>query len=320
MTVNAEKKRDWTISSQEPQRCGEGSETRISNLVMNSIPVHMQEENSSSAGQLVRCSVCGNSMKSITNSHLKKHGMTCEDYRIKFPGSSMGDFSRFDAWRSSEENRLNMKKANELVYSTPEIREKRKERLKDRMKTSEYRKTLSDSMKRYAQTPEGKMRLSNKPTTARMRLSNFQRWVEDFGIEEAVKRQLDWQSKNIIPSSSKDTKPELLLADMLRISGLSFIKQFPLPRIYCDFYLPEHNLIIEVDGDYWHANPDRFSQDDKIGPKKVSAHLIWANDLKREEKIKSHGYKVMRIWASSLKTKTAQQLVEDIVQHCEKSQ
>lgn len=280
----------------------------------------MQEENSSSAGQLVQCKVCSRTMKSITNSHLKKHGMSCDDYRNMFPGSSMGDFSRFDKWRSSEENKQNMQSANKLVYSNLEIREKRKRNLEAVMKTDAYKTSLSQSMKKYAQSDAGKRHHANKPVTARMKMSNFQRWVEDFGMDEAIKRQMEWQRKNVLPSASRDTKPELQLAELLRISGIKFVKQMSLPRIYCDFYLPEYNLIVEVDGDYWHANPDHFSPDDLIGPKKKSARQIWENDRKKEDRIRSHGYKVMRIWASSLKSKTSQQLVEDIVRHCEKSQ
>lgn len=188
------------------------------------------------------------------------------------------------------------------------------------MKTEAYKKSLSIAMKKYAQTPEGRQQLRNKHIAAKMKMSNFQRWVDEFGVDEAMKRQLDWQSKNKLSSLSRDTKPELLIAEMLRISDIKFVKQFSLPQIYCDFYLPEFNLIIEVDGDYWHANPARFLPNDLIGRKRLSAQQIWAKDSQREEKIKSLGYKVMRIWSSSLKKLTAQQLVEDIVQRCEKSQ
>lgn len=280
----------------------------------------MQEENTSSAEQLVQCMVCNNFMKSVTNSHLKKHGITCKEYKEKFPCSSMGNFSRFDSWRKSEENTVHMRNQNKRIFSTEEIREKRKEKSLAAMKTESYKKKLSESMKRYAQTPEGSYRLANKPVTSRMKMSNFQRWVEQFGVDEAIKRQLDWQSKNKIPSKSRDTKPELIVTEMLTLSGIRFIKQFSLPRIYCDFYLPDYNLIIEVDGDYWHANPDRFSSDDLIGSKKMKASQIWESDKKKSEKIIAFGYKLLRIWSSSLKNMTSQMLVEDIVRHCEKFQ
>ncbi len=259
-------------------------------------------------------------MKSITNSHLRKHGMTCKEYKAMFPDANLGDFSRFSSWRNSSENADLLRKNNKAVYSNPELVKKMKDSLRKVVKTDHYREKISIALKAYAQTPLGKKRLSEKPITARMRLSNFQRWVEKFGIEEATKRQLDWQSKNIMPSKSKDTKCELQVANMLSTVGISFIKQLQVPRYYCDFYLPQYNLIIEVNGDYWHANPNKFSENDLIGGKKLLAREIWDNDFKRIESLKSMGYNVLVLWESDVKNMTAQKLSEDIVRHCEKSQ
>ena len=280
----------------------------------------MQEENTSSAGQTIKCKVCDSTMKSITNSHLKKHGMTCEEYKVMFPGAILGDFSRFDSWRNSGKNAEHLRNNNREIYSDPEIIQRMNDNKRESMKTERYRKNLSIAMKKYAQTDEGKKRLSEKPVTARMKLSNFQRWVEKFGLEEATKKQLDWQSKNILPSKSRNTKCELQVADLLSTAGISFIKQLHVPRYYCDFYLPQHKLIIEVNGDYWHANPNKFSENDVIGGKKLLAREIWANDHKKIESLKSMGYNVLVLWESDVKNMTAQQLSEDIVRHCEKSQ
>ena len=259
-------------------------------------------------------------MKSITNSHLKKHDMTCEQYKAMFPDASLGDFSRFDSWRNSEENKKHLRNNNEKVYSNLDIVKKMNDNKKAAMNTEQYKKKLSAAMKKYAQTEEGKNRLSNKPVTARMKLSNFQRWVENFGIEEAIKKQLDWQFKNVLPSKSRDTKCELIVADMLAAANITFVRQLHVPRYYCDFYLPYYNLIIEVNGDYWHANPVKFSENDLIGGKKLLAREIWANDSKKIDSLKAMGYNVLVLWESNLKNITAQKLSEDIVRHCEKSQ
>ena len=280
----------------------------------------MQEEIASSAGQTIECKVCSKLMKMITNTHLKKHNLTCEEYKIKYPGCVLGDFSKFDMWRRSEENKINLRKMTDRVYSSPELMEKRMKNHSIAAQKPEYKKLLSDIMKVYSKTPEAAFRLKNKPVTARMKLSNFQRWVETYGEDEAIKRQLDWQSKNILPNKSKDTKCELTVAHMLSLNGIIFIKQFHVPRFYCDFYLPDYNLIIEVDGDYWHANPSKYSANDFIGPKKLFAHQIWARDLYKKQKLEELGYQVMSIWESDLKNKSAQQLFEDIVRHCEKLQ
>jgi G:T-mismatch repair DNA endonuclease (very short patch repair protein) len=319
MSVNAMKnKKDWTISSQAPERSGEGSETSVINLGCE--PETIQEENTTSAGQVVICRVCNKKLKAITNSHLKKHNMTCNDYKVNFPNETFGDFSRFDTWRNSEKNKQHMKLQNMLVYSSAEISEKRKLNCVNAMKSESYKNKLSDSMKRYSLTPKGRARLANKPVTQRMKLSNFERWIIDYGIEEAELRQIDWQKKNKLPKKSKDTQPELKFSCLLDELGICYEKQFKkIPRIYCDFYLPTYNMIVEVDGDYWHANPNNYKPDDIIGVKKLKAYEIWECDQSRNNRIIKAGYNLMRIWASDLKNITKEKLLEDIVRHYEKS-
>jgi len=37
----------------------------------------------------IECKVCGKKFKRITHTHLKKHGMTTEEYREKYPDASL---------------------------------------------------------------------------------------------------------------------------------------------------------------------------------------------------------------------------------------
>ena len=41
---------------------------------------------------------------------------------------------------------------------------------------------------------------------------------------------------------------------------IQFINQHPLNGYLYDFYLPKHNLLIEVDGDWFHCNPDVYPE------------------------------------------------------------
>jgi G:T-mismatch repair DNA endonuclease (very short patch repair protein) len=56
----------------------------------------------------------------------------------------------------------------------------------------------------------------------------------------------------------KDTKIEIKMELLLTELGINFIKQHQVKNWVFDFYLPEINLVIECQGDYWHANPDIF--------------------------------------------------------------
>jgi len=154
---------------------------------------------------------------------------------------------------------------------------------------------------------------SGHPPSDWMKLSNYERWEIQFGTEIANEKLAAWKSKNVLPSSSRNTRGEIEFANTLKELGIDFQQQFSISRFYCDFFLPEHNLIVEIDGDYWHANPDRYKPDDVIGPKKMLASEIWERDAQRDKSIKASGYQVLRYWTSELKSKPHKKILEDIV-------
>lgn len=54
----------------------------------------------------------------------------------------------------------------------------------------------------------------------------------------------------------KDTKIELKIENELIKRGINYQKQVPLCKIaIVDFYLPEHRIVIQADGCYWHNCP-----------------------------------------------------------------
>jgi very-short-patch-repair endonuclease len=65
-----------------------------------------------------------------------------------------------------------------------------------------------------------------------------------------------------------------------------------------DFTIPELNLIIEFNGDAWHANPSIYSKDDKPHPinKKVTASELWKYDNIKKSAAESNGFNVLYVW------------------------
>lgn len=63
------------------------------------------------------------------------------------------------------------------------------------------------------------------------------------------------------------------------------------------------NTIIEVNGDYWHANPQKYPADAVFTfPKSVcTAKNIWDADNFKADIAKKNGYKVLYIWESFMK-------------------
>ncbi len=88
-------------------------------------------------------------------------------------------------------------------------------------------------------------------------------------------------------------------------------------RIYgklFDFYLYDYNILVEVDGDYWHANPalyeDKNLKDFQINNKK--------NDILKNEIAKKYGYTLIRFWEYDIHHNLEQvkmKLLEEIRKH-----
>ena len=268
-----------------------------------------------SAEQEFKCEICGKKFKAITNSHLKNHNMTTLEYKELYPNSSFGNFERFEKWLHSEENRKNCKKMSDKVYNNIEIRQKRKEAVRKTTQSDEYKKNQSLLMKEVAKSEKMKEFYSNSKfrVTEWMKKSNFERWVILYGEEEALKRQQSWSEKNILPSSSKDTKPELIFQDILEKLNIHFEKQKSVGKYKCDFYIPEYNLIVEIDGDYWHANPTKFVETSLIGPKNISAKAIWESDNQKSNFILNKGFNLIRYWENEIKNISHEKVLEDIV-------
>jgi very-short-patch-repair endonuclease len=74
-----------------------------------------------------------------------------------------------------------------------------------------------------------------------------------------------------------DTKAELIMEKILNMLNIKYEKQYPYLLGVADFYLPESNTIIEVDGIYWHNLQD-----------------VKERDNKKEKYLLDNDYKVMR--------------------------
>jgi len=72
-----------------------------------------------------------------------------------------------------------------------------------------------------------------------------------------------------------------------------------LGRVY-DIFIEELNLLIEVNGDYWHLNPSIYEADHYDKHRGVEASEIWERDSAKLELAKSRGYNIDVIWQYDL--------------------
>lgn len=99
------------------------------------------------------------------------------------------------------------------------------------------------------------------------------------------------------------SKLETKISDTLNNMCISHTIQFPLKGKLFDFRISNTNILIEVNGDYWHCNPNKYKVDETIkfpgGSKKVTD--IWEKDKIKKEIAEKNGYKVIYIWEEEMK-------------------
>ena len=83
----------------------------------------------------------------------------------------------------------------------------------------------------------------------------------------------------------KDTSIEVAIEEELKARALNYQKQVPLCKIgVVDFFIPERNLVIQCDGDYWH-----------------NRECSKVRDAMQNEVLRKNGYTVFRFWEHEIK-------------------
>ena len=92
----------------------------------------------------------------------------------------------------------------------------------------------------------------------------------------------------------KNTKPELKMKDILNFLNIPFKHQFRLGNHLFDFHILNTNILIEVDGDYYHGNPKKFSKLNKIQIENKQ------RDIKHNKIAKTNNFILLRFWQDDI--------------------
>lgn len=87
--------------------------------------------------------------------------------------------------------------------------------------------------------------------------------------------------------------------EFLEKLGVEYQYQFEAKDIgrFYDFYLPKVHLLIEIDGDYWHGNPELYTEE-KLKYHQKRAQSI--DDIKDKWAL-MHSIPIMRIWEHDIR-------------------
>lgn len=193
----------------------------------------------------------------------------------------------------------------------PEIKKKTletvKEKYGDLVGCMPRIKTEETNMKKYGSkyffsSEAGKMTDEN--------LKNNYGWTDEELIKRREKQIKAFRSNG--RSSSLNDKFEKFLIE----NKISFSKEYQMITeekrfYYYDFKIK--NTIIEINGDYWHANPEKYEEEDVfyVRNSEVKARDIWKKDFDKIRFAKSKGYDVIVIWESEIKNN--ENIFEDIL-------
>ena len=96
----------------------------------------------------------------------------------------------------------------------------------------------------------------------------------------------------------RHTKPEEKIASILDQMGIRYQRYAKILGKEVDFYLPDHNMVIEFRSCFWHLCPLHGKIPDSnrdYWEKKLKGNR--ARDLEFEKRAKEHGIRLLVIWS-----------------------
>lgn len=107
--------------------------------------------------------------------------------------------------------------------------------------------------------------------------------------EDMKQKMLEGNAKKL---RSNMTAPEKKMQVLLKEMKLQHDSQKVLGGFIYDFCIPEHRILIEVDGDYFHGHPDKYEKEDLNNLQKK----IKKNDLLKDVMASGSNYTLLRFW------------------------
>lgn len=139
-------------------------------------------------------------------------------------------------------------------------------------------------------------------------------WEELYGIEEAKKRKEIWavRSRELIIERMKKgkfpffrTKIERMMFDEMNKRDFFFTFQYGIHNFICDFALPNQKIVIECDGDFWHANPLIYDRKNLGKLNKIQRDKIIRDQIK-DEYLRKNEWIVLRFFETDIKKDVVQ--------------
>lgn len=137
--------------------------------------------------------------------------------------------------------------------------------------------------------------LKSKETWVNKTPEEKRKWLESSLFSEGCRE--NWKST----VKGNESSCEIRIQNCLTRHKISYQTQHRINPYYYDLFISDINLIIEVNGWFWHADPRFFKPNDIIPKIGKTANEIWEKDKKKLDLAKEKGYNVIVLWESDFK-------------------
>jgi len=256
---------------------------------------------------MVTCLLCNKPFKRLTRSHLvNEHGLSTQEYKLRFPeaetidtelrhayGKNFRDANpmKLDKYKKiisdqrigiqfSEEHRKKISESRLGKSNGPHTKETKDKISESNKKTSKIKKLSGYIRPKYSMSEDALLRARNRMLGNKIGAHSNHNKGKKLNLTQAQRahrsqKRVEYLSLN--KGVRSGTKPEMKFIEYLNSLHIPFDHQFPLitPRgswLY-DFYIPSMNLLVEIDGEFWHSRPLSVNRD-KIKNKIAKEHKL----------------------------------------------
>jgi hypothetical protein len=267
------------------------------------------------------CPVCKNKIKQLNSKHISKCFGDDKAYRVKFINHNFPLTKDVNFLRESYENQKDSipilcKKVGGLDFKSMvyllnffsiKVRSIKETRV---LKEYKERKDATCIKKYGAVNPLSR---GTEPFHKRNKTV-----IDKYGVENV------WQCiDDFIDSYGSRSKISSLnnrISKILELSGIDYEPEFKIKyefesKVKWKFYdFRIGNYLLEINGDYWHANPSKFKESDvfKFPKKELRAKEIWDLDKYKKEIAEDCGFNVIYLWESDINKTNDEQILQII--------
>ena len=155
--------------------------------------------------------------------------------------------------------------------------------IQESAKNPERRKKISNSLKGKKKSPEH---------VAKIKADRKKYWSDQDNRDAQRIRRSSYMATHLIKNESKLEKE---FKKILALLNINYIFQYTVCGYNYDFYIPDKNILIEVDGDWWHCNPKLNIQPIHESQKHTVKHDVIKNKIAED-----NGYTLIRFWENEI--------------------